>query len=107
MYIMDIFSQNCLHLYQIESADFTVHSRIQLSMSTIPNKQKTAFIKTTYLFEYKTKNKLLFKKKYIYLCDIKKNYRFRKTDMIVYDSRKFDASLTLKIVMESQHVAIS
>lgn len=64
MYIIDIFSQNCLHLYQIESAVFTVHSRIQLSISTIQNKQmpaklKNAFIKTTYLFEYKIKNKPL------------------------------------------------
>lgn len=65
MYIMDTFSQNCLHLYQIKSAVFTVHSRIQLSISTIPNKQtpaklKTAFIKTTHLFEYKINH---FKKK--------------------------------------------
>lgn len=77
---MDTFLQNCLHLYQTESAVFTVHSRIQLSISTIPNKQtpsklKTAFIKTMYLFEYKINHFL--KKKKIFVI-LEKNTDFGK-----------------------------
>lgn len=46
---------------------------------------------------------ILFEDRYVNM----KNYRFWKTDMIVHDSRKFNASLTLKIMMHPQHVTIS